>query len=601
MLYSNIDINNWLEVQLRNKETYDVEFKSAAGGFPASFWETYSSFANTEGGTIVLGIKEKDGLFSLDNLTEEQLDQYERIFWRNVNNREKVNRNLLTNGDVQRVELDGHHILLFFIPRASRELRPIYCTLNPDNGTYKRNKEGDFKCTPLEVRRMFADSNVDTPADSRILRNYSFDDIDLLSLEQFRRLFDLAKPGHAWLALDNLSLLKKLGGYRVDRKTGQEGFTVAGMLMFGKFDSIIDEECTPFFFPDYRELSDISPANERWIDRIYPDGTWEANIFQFYRRVLVKLQDGLSVPFKLEGDMRKDETPAHVAVREALINALIHTDYSIHASIVITKSKEMIEFTNPGSLLVSKQQYYEGGVSVCRNTSLQKMFMMLGRAEKAGSGADTIISGWEASNRRSPNIKENVRPDRVTLSLSMASFVDEVTINALSDLLCQDIIHIDQKRLRILALALQEGSVSNERLRYSLDMHRYDITQMLRSMCEEGLLVSEGSGRGTFYRLPHIASNVASNVASTSVKKRMSKEELYELIQTCAVDWVSLEVIAMRVGRTKAYLNNRIIPDMVSLGLLERRIPLNPKSPDQMYHVSLEKRFNKHKGDLQSE
>lgn len=145
--------------------------------------------------------------------------------------------------------------------------------------------------------------------------------------------------------------------------------------------------------------------------------------------------------------------------------------------------------------------------------------MMLGRAEKAGSGADTIISGWKASNRRSPNIKENVRPDRVTLSLSMASFVDEVTMNALSDLLCQDINHIDQKRLCILALALQEGSVSNERLRYSLDMHRYDITQMLRSMCEEGLLVSEGSGRGTFYRLPHIASNVA----STIVKKRMSK------------------------------------------------------------------------------
>ncbi len=272
--YDYMELSEWLEEQMHEKESFDVEFKSAAGGFPASFWETYSSFANTDGGTIVLGVKEKDDDFFLDNLTEKQVAQYEKIFWSDVNNRNKINHNLLTNNDVKHVMLDGHHILLFYIPRASREMRPIHCTLNPDNGTYKRNYEGDFKCTPLEVRRMFADSNVNTPADSRILEGYSFDDIDKTSLQQFRRLFDAAKPGHAWLALDDLSLLKKLGGYRIDRKSGKEGFTLAGILMFGKNESITDDECAPFFFPDYRELPEIPNFRERWIDRIYADGTW---------------------------------------------------------------------------------------------------------------------------------------------------------------------------------------------------------------------------------------------------------------------------------------------------------------------------------------
>ncbi|MDO4172629.1 MAG: ATP-binding protein, partial [Prevotellaceae bacterium] len=218
--YNYTDIAAWVEQQMRNKESDDIEFKSAAGGFPGSFWETYSSFANTYGGTIVLGVKERHNIFIPDDLTEEQIEKYEKEFWRNVNNPEKVNRNLLSNDDVKRVILDGHHILLFYIPRASRELRPIHCTHNHDNGTYKRNHEGDFKCTPLEVRRMFADANIDTPADSRILDGYSIDDIDTVSLSQYRRLFDLAKPGHAWLAQDDMGLLKKLGAYRTDRKTG---------------------------------------------------------------------------------------------------------------------------------------------------------------------------------------------------------------------------------------------------------------------------------------------------------------------------------------------------------------------------------------------
>ena len=633
---SYLDVSSVVEELMAKKESDEIEFKSAAGGFPSSFWETYSSFANTNGGTIVLGVKEKAGNFYIDSLTDDLVEKYKKEFWSGVNNKNTVNRNLLSSDDVADGEIDGHKVLLFYIPRAAREQRPVFHTLNPYNGTYKRNYEGDFKCTEQEVRRMYADANVMGSADSRILDNYTLDDIDKPSLDQYRRLFDLAKPGHAWLALDDISLLKKLGGYKVDRQTGKEGFTLAGLLMFGKVDSITDDACAPHFFLDYREYGEENTAS-RWIDRICPDGTWEANLFQFYRRVLTKLQEILPVPFHLEGDTRKDETPAHVAVREALINTLVHADYSINASTVITRSKSKLVFSNPGCLLVSKQQFYDGGDSVCRNLALQKMFMMFGKAEKAGSGADKIISGWREANWNAPMLEEKNRPDKVVLTLPLVSILDDKIEEELLSLFGENVIHMEHNKLLTLAFALTEGIVSNERLRFSLNMHKYDISKMLKDLCAEGFLVSDGIGRGTTYQLnkgerftnnsanvaasafnvatsgSNVAtsgSNVAtsgSNVATSGsnvvtsdsnvvtsdsnmetsdslkkVKRRCSQMELFDMIVECANNWISLGEIAGKVQRSVKYLNSRIINKMVDNGLLQRKYPV-PNHPAQKY------------------
>ena len=54
-------------------ETTDWEFKSARGGFPGSFWETYSALANSEGGVLVLGVSERDDVIRLDGLTSKKV------------------------------------------------------------------------------------------------------------------------------------------------------------------------------------------------------------------------------------------------------------------------------------------------------------------------------------------------------------------------------------------------------------------------------------------------------------------------------------------------------------------------------------------------
>ncbi|MCF0182261.1 MAG: putative DNA binding domain-containing protein [Muribaculaceae bacterium] len=597
-LKNTTDFIDYLDKVLSHTESSDLEYKSAAGGFPGSFWDTYSAFANTDGGTIILGVSEKNNRFFLDGLTDEKVEKYRKDFWNNINNKSTISCNLMNAEDLVVEKYKGHQIMIFFIPRASREQRPIYRTTNPYNGTFKRDYEGDYKCTETEVQRMFADADASCPADSRILKSYTLADIDKNSLDQYRQLFAIAKPNHPWLAESDLELLKKLGGYRRDRATGEEGFTLAGMLMFGKSSSITDKECCPNFFPDYQEKL-TNESDERWTNRVYPDGTWEANLFQYYKNVLPRLQAILPKPFRLENNIRKEETAAHVAVREALINLCIHADYSENASIIARLFKNKIVLSNPGTMLVSRAQYYEGGESVCRNKALQTMFMMLGAAEKAGSGVDKILKGWKEANWIAPIIRTKVRPDKVELTLMMESIIDERIKEQLVNLFGDNILTVSHEHLLVLSFAATNGFVTNEGLRFVLNMHKVDIGVLLREMCLSGLLVAQGHGRGTKYKLPYVASsdgNVASYVASSDsnvasahqkryLKKRMSFNELQQAVSDKASEWISLEDLALSLGRNKTYLRNHVMPKLLELDVIEMMFANVPQHPGQKYRT----------------
>ena len=629
------DFNEYIESLLVNYESDDLEFKSAAGGFPKTFWDTYSAFANSEGGMIVLGVAEKKNDFYLDGLTEELILKYQKDFWNNVNNKSTISCNLLTAKDVELAEYKGHSIILFHIPRASREQRPVYRTTNPFGNTFKRNFEGDYRCTDAEVRRMFADADESHPIDGRILKNYTMEDIDKEALNRYRQLFKLSSPDHPWLALEDIELLRMIGGYRKDRQSGEEGLTVAGLLMFGKTLSITDEECCPYFFPDYQERL-AEDEDVRWSNRICYDGTWEANLFNFYQRVLPRLQSVLPKPFQLNNNIRIEETPAHIAIREALINFCIHADYSINASMVVRHQRDGFIFSNPGTMLVSKEQYYTGGDSVCRNKYLQKMFSMIGVAEKAGSGTDKIMKGWRDANWRSPKIEEQLQPDKVVLIMPMESLLSEKAKATLANKFGITANSFDHNVMSVLALACDEGDVTNERLRYVLNMHKSAISELLKLMVKKDLLEAYGYGRGMHYRLPakntnvfgldlsisgdntkyqvtSCANNSASNSASSEAnnasnsasseansasnsasskansaspkKKRMSKEELKALIISICADWVSIEDIVERTGKSSSYIRNSLMPLLLAEKSIVMMYPGAPRNPNQKYRV----------------
>lgn len=471
-------LQDYLDALMFNKETECVEFKHGKGGFPGKgVKETYSSFANTEGGVIVVGIKEKDGKFYPEGLTEEKIYEYEKIFWDTVNDPNQVSRNLLTNDDVIKGVYNGNHFILISVPRASREERPIYIGQNPLRGTYRRNESGDYLCKEWEVSLMLSERRPDLAMDFEIQDGFTIDDIDPESLRAYRQLFVSLKPSHAWTSDSDLELLRHLKAYRKDRKSGKEGLTLAGLLMFGKYDSII--EALPQYMIDYREYR---PSQERWSDRVFSDGSWEANLFQIYRRLLPKLQSFLPTPFKLDGNIRQDETKIHKGLREAFVNFCVHALYQSDTKLIILKRPTEIIFSNPGTMLVSKEQFYSGGYTVCRNPSIQTMFTLIGVAEKAGSGSDTIMQGWKEANFRMPIISEKGEPNRVELILPLESILSTEIELQLYQLFGERSRKFSPNELLTMAMAITMPHVSNSILQHSLELHRTDITTLLRRL-----------------------------------------------------------------------------------------------------------------------
>lgn len=502
---------------------------------------------------------------------------------------------------------DEKELLIFRIPAAQRTQKPIYLTRNPFDNTYKRNYEGDYRCNKEEVRRMLADADSKLHQDSRILQGFTLDDLDAESLRKYRQLFANVKPSHPWLAFGDQEFLEKLGGYRKDRVSKIEGLTLAALLMFGKYDAIIDPECAPNFFPDFRENLG-NDEDIRWTDRIYPEGTWETNLFNFYLKVWPKLSSSLPKPFQLKAGVRKDETPAHVALRESFVNSLIHADYSAPGNTVIEQHKDHFTFSNPGTLLVSIQQYYDGGISECRNPSLQKMFLMIGTAEKAGSGVNKIMAGWEYAHWRRPFLEIKSQPDHLILELPMFSIIPESTMETLRKLFGSDVDSLGKNALTILSTCHIEGEISNNRLQYLLSMHRSDITALLQELCKGDYLKSENKGRWTTYHLNHqfLSDNESTEIKVDSSKvdsskvdsskvdsskvdsqpKRLSKKDLYQMIcSICKDDFKSIDEIAKEINRKTDYLKNKVFPEMLEGGYIERLHP-NITHPHQAYKAT---------------
>ena len=223
------------------------------------------------------------------------------------------------------------------------------------------------------------------------------------------------------------------------------------------------------------------------------------------------------------------------------------------------------------------------------------MFTFLGSAEKAGSGADKIIRGWEELNWKRPYIEEKSKPNKVVLTMSMESMLDEEVKKGLSEHFGDQLEHVPHEQLLTLALAYSEEEITNERLQYALNMHRADITKMLSKMCSQQLLVSSGRGRGTRYHVYGMDVNSMEKVATSDQKvatsdqkvatlnRHYSKEELRKLIVEYCIEWRTLEAIAAYIGRDRNYLRNKILPQMTDV--IEKMYENIPNHPRQKYRA----------------
>ena len=408
-----------IKERLKRGERIVLECKKAESELPKSFWETYSAFANTVGGLVLLGVeenrKEKDIAKRFTFTGVKNPAKIISDLWNTINSN-KVSHNILRDEDVDSIEVDGVTIVYVSVPQADWRDKPIYLNENPYKGTFRRNNEGDYHCTQEEIKAMIRDSNADGN-DGSLIELYDMRDIDLESLRQYRTEFRLENPDHVWNNDGDKEFLKKIGGYVEDRKSGKEGLTAAGLLMFGQGLPIRDRFAN--FRMDYIDFSNLI-GDERYHDRLTYDGRWENNIYQFLRRTLMKLTMDIPKPFKMEGVKRIDDTPQHKAVREAFTNAIIHADVFLEGGILrIEKHDDKLCLRNPGTLMLTIDQIYSGGVSRARNPRMQNMLRMIGFGENLGSGFQMILNAWSDAGWDAPQLNNRLDIDEVELVLPL--------------------------------------------------------------------------------------------------------------------------------------------------------------------------------------
>lgn len=564
------------------RESSELECKQASGidgkgAIPKDMWETYSAFANTDGGTIILGLKEKRGQFSIvgiDEIGRVQADLF------NTANSNKVSTNLLTNDSVQKIIIDGKNLLVIYVRRAKREERPIFLNGNPFENSYTRAHEADQKLPAERVKRMMAEQ-IEDSRDNEILPFFGMQDIDLESLRIYRQNYANLNPTHAWNELDNQSFLKMIGGWRINRETGEQGLTVAGLLMFGVHPVI--QEKFPYYMLDYQERPEAK-TERRWVDRLTLDGSWSGNIYDFSRKVYRKLVEDIKIPFVVEEGVRQEDTPVHIALREALANTIIHADYTGRASVLVVKRPDMFGFRNPGTMRVPIEIALQGGEPDCRNRLLAQMFRYIKFGEQAGSGLPNILDGWKSQHWKVPLLHEASQPyEQTLLELRMIDLYPQEVVTELRKNFGDKFSKLSELERTITITIYSDFYLSHQQLCSQTSAHTREVTLALVKLERAGIISSSGEHRGKVYHKPNVviptpdnesgqflAENIfvlnPSNNSGLLEGQELGPEQGPELgpdLELAESEWKELEIVAEPVKNNSRNVGKKAVKEVI--------------------------------------
>lgn len=378
-------------IQKMKCETQTLELKSAEHGCPKRLYDSLSSFSNQdEGGIIVFGIDEKQdykevGVYDPQDIQKKINEQCLQM--------EPIVRPLLTVA-----EKDQHFFVSAEIPGIDLSDRPChYKGQGRIKGSYTRIGDSDEPMTEYEIysyeafRKKYQD-------DIREVHRATLSALDKELLENYIQLLKNGKP--------NLSAIKNVDIYELMSITRNNEVTLSTVLLFSPYpQAYFPQLCITAIAVPGEELGELGEAGERFLDneRIegnIPDMLNEAIKFvrkNMRRKTIINPESGL----------REDKTDYPItAVREAIINALVHRDYSIHTEgmpVQIIMYENRIEIHNPGGLYGRIRADQLGKVQPdTRNPVLASALEVLGITENRYSGIPTIRKEMERYHLREP-------------------------------------------------------------------------------------------------------------------------------------------------------------------------------------------------------
>ena len=413
-----------------------------------------------------------------------------------ANSTDKLSYPIFSDEHLSIQTIRGREVVAIEVPRVERKLRPVYEGHDPYKGTYRRKFTGDYHCTHEEVAAMLRDSS-EGSLDMEPVEHSGLDDLDRDTIRSYRALYDESHKTGKVRKLPDDEFLRHIGS-AIKCKDGIIRPTRAGLLMFGQEWCIVCD--FPNYFLDYRkQLGD----NRRWEDRFTSqDGEWSGNLFSFYERAYDKLRQALEVPFRLEGIYRVDETPAHEALREAIVNALTNADYRSSRGVVFRWTSGGIELVNPGCFRVGVKQAYAGGTSDARNKTVLKMFSLIKVGERAGSGVPNMVDQWMSCGYGRPELSEEVDPEVSTTWLPLSKLTaDEPGAESAVNVGSKARATTADRSDSIVAYLSTHGESRSADIAEDIGLGTSRTNDLLRGLVEGGIVEAVGGYRNRRYKL----------------------------------------------------------------------------------------------------
>ena len=362
--------------RLSDIEWDDFEVKEARSELPKNIWETVSAFSNASGGWIVLGVSKKGKKF--DILGIENAEKHEQDFTTVLRSRNKFN--VLINPECRKYNIDGKIVLAFFIPSSGQ--KPVY--YGSLANTFVRTGSGDQRATDSEINALLRDQSFGIRSDLTV-EGLGFNDLNKGSLLTYRNRVKSQNPQLPYNDFDDEAFCEKLS------ITKNGVLTYGGLLTLGKEDSI--KNIFSSFWIDYLEIPGLSysDAETRYTFRIQE----QENIWEYYNVLIQRLRNYTDNPFHMgDNGFAYEDDSQLAALREGLVNMLMHADYfsAIHSTIRVFANR--IVFQNPGRFDIIISEWHKNAISKPRNPVIARLFRWAKLAENAGFGYDKMIT-WK--------------------------------------------------------------------------------------------------------------------------------------------------------------------------------------------------------------
>jgi len=475
-------------------ETERIEAKRAQQ-IGKSILETICAFANEpglDGGWLLLGVVRDEmalfpgyaveGVSDPDKLATDLASQCASVF----NQRLRV--------DIRTEVLNDTPVLVVYVPEAQPQDKPVYIQSSGlPKGAYRRIGSSDQRCTEDDLG-IFYQSRGHESFDRALVPDATLDDLDDAAIANYRQARAETNPDAEELNWNDLDLLQGLNAVRRN-PDGQWQPTVAGLLLFGKPMAL--RRSFPMTRVDY-----IRVPGREWVpqpDRRFDTVELRAPLFSLLRRTLAAIVDDLPKAFGLdENALQRRDTPTlpQRALREALVNALMHRNYRAHAPVQVIRYANRLEIRNPGFSLKSLEHLGEPG-TLPRNPNIAQILHETRYAETKGSGIRAMREAMESAGLAPPLFVSDRSQDQFVIHFLFQHFLGEDDLHWLSRF---KKLNLSNEEARALVILRETGAIDNAAYRALNKVDTVTASTALRRLRDAGLVSQQGRGAATWYQ-----------------------------------------------------------------------------------------------------